>query len=853
MSPSALKSLRKSIGECWGADRGKLHRELNRLQRHNGAEAIKTLQDKIDVSQAKVSARRESLPVPQYPDELPVAAARDEIIAAIHTHQVVIVCGETGSGKTTQLPKMCMELGRGTTGLIGHTQPRRIAARSVATRIAEELDSPLGEIVGYKVRFSDRVSTNGYLKLMTDGILLAEIQHDRWLNQYDTLIIDEAHERSLNIDFLLGFLKQLLPRRPDLKIIITSATINPEIFSQHFNDAPIINVEGRSYPVEMRYAPLQSAMEENETELADAIVAQCELLIREQRGQSGDVLVFLPGERDIRECRDSLEKARAASKELRDIDVLPLFARLSATEQTRVFQRHGQRRVVLATNVAETSLTVPGIRFVIDSGLARVSRYSLRSKVQRLPIEKISQASARQRAGRCGREAPGICVRLYDEEDFQARPTFTDPEILRTNLAAVVLQMAAMRLGEIEHFPFVEKPDARLIRDGYQLLFELGGVSDSNALTKLGKKLARLPIEPRFARMLLAAGDEGCVSEILTITSALSVIDPRDRPQEKRQAADEMHGEFNDESSDFSAWLNLWAFIDVQWSNLSRSKFRKMCQSRFLSYLRIREWQDVRRQLQSLCEELKLRENSEEASYDAVHRAILSGLLGNVSNHDEKSDYRGTRNRKVRIFPGSGLFSKKPKWMVAAEISETTQLYARTVAKINIDWVEHQGAHLLKHTYSAPYWEKKRGQVGAKRKSTLYGLLVNGGKSVNYGSIDPVQSRDVFIREGLVAGQLKTAGPFYQHNLDLVDEVLTLEHKSRRRDILVSPEELVQFYNAIIPDDVYSQPTFERWRKAFEEDHPRGLFFDKSQLMRDEDVLEGIDEFPDVIEMGGAT
>lgn len=854
--------LRRRINQCFGPDRGGLHRALGKLWKGNGQPEparLSAFQALLDASVARMEQRRLSLPKPLYPAELPVVEARSEILSTIKNHQVTVICGETGSGKTTQLPKMCMELGRGVHGFIGHTQPRRIAARSVAARIAGELGSTVGGVVGFKVRFSDQVSTDSYLKLMTDGILLSEIQHDRWLNQYDTLIIDEAHERSLNIDFLLGVLKQLLVKRPDLKLIITSATIDPERFSTHFDNAPIIRVEGRTWPVETRYQPLLSSLEGSgeEPDLVDALVTGCETLIAECRGQRGDVLVFLPGERHIRECSEVLQKHQAHSKHLAGVEVLPLFARLTPAEQGRIFAQHSKRRIVLATNVAETSLTVPGIRYVIDTGLARLSRYSLRSKVQRLPIEKISRASANQRKGRCGREAPGICIRLYSEEDFNARPEFTEPEIVRTNLASVILQMAALRLGEVERFPFVEAPDGRLIRDGYQLLFELGAVNKQQALTPLGRQLAKLPLEPRFARMLFAAGEEGCVSEVLTIVSALSVLDPRDRPQDKQQAADQLHAEFNQQAagsvnSDFDAWLNLWAFIDVQWQALSRSKFRKMCQSRFLSYLRVREWQDVRRQLQRQVGALGLRENSEPAHYAAIHRSLLGGLLSNVCMKDEKRQYLGSRNRRLKIFPGSALRNKTPQWLVAADISETSQLFARTVAKVEVEWVERLAGHLLKYSYSQPRWEKRRGQVGAKQKSTLYGLVINPGKWINYGPVNAAESREIFIRDGLVAGQLSSNAGFYRHNLALIDEVLQLEHKSRRRDILVSPEELVRFYAGLIPDDVYSMPTFERWRKAFEAECPRGLYFEKASLMHtDDDVISDTD-FPNHLEIGSA-
>ena len=851
---NATRALRKQINQCFGSDRAQLHKKLNQIERSSESpeQKISELRGLIEKSKSRIELRSNEAPKIEYPTALPVVEARDTILEAIKNNQVTIICGETGSGKTTQLPKMCLELGRGTRGFIGHTQPRRIAARSVAARIAEEMKTEVGKEVGFKVRFSDQVNDDSYLKLMTDGILLTEIQSDRWLNQYDTIIIDEAHERSLNIDFLLGVLKQLLPKRRDLKLIITSATIDPERFSRHFNDAPVISVEGRTYPVEVRYQSIDGGEEEAEQNLSDTVVDNCESLIAECRGQPGDILVFLPGERHIRECADALGKSQAHSKAINGVEIVPLFARLTAAEQAKIFSSHSRRRIILSTNIAETSLTVPGIRFVVDSGMVRLSRYSLRSKVQRLPIEKISQASANQRKGRCGREGPGICVRLYTEEDFESRPLFTDPEILRTNLAAVVLQMESLKLGAVSDFPFVEKPDNRLVRDGYQLLFELGAVNEKNRLTPLGKKLTRLPIEPRLARMLFAAVEENCVMEILTIASALSVMDPRERPQEKQQAADALHAEFKDEQSDFGTWLNLWEFIDVQWQALSHSKFRKMCKARFLSYIRIREWQDVRKQLQRQVKALKLHENSEPANYAAIHRSVLSGLLANVCIKDEKNSYLGTRNRKLKIFPGSGLRKKQPKWIVAGEISETSELFARSAAKVEVEWIEKQSAHLLKYSYSQPRWEKKRGQVGAKEKSTLYGLTINPGKWINYGPKNATEAREIFIRDGLVAGQVSTNAAFYRHNLELIDEVLLLESKFRRRDILVSPDELVRFYDNIIPVDVYSLPLFERWRKAFEEANPRGLFFARSTVIEDEREPEENTDFPDQLELGSA-
>jgi len=828
--------LHRRIDQCMQADRHRLRRRVKPVSGKSSDEEIAAalLRD-IEASAALVEARVAQRPKPQYPDDLPVVQMRDEILDALAKHQVLIVCGETGSGKTTQLPKMCLEFGLGTAGYIGHTQPRRIAARSVSNRIASELGSTVGEAVGFKIRFTDQVSEKTHIKLMTDGILLAEIQRDPFLNQYDAIIIDEAHERSLNIDFLMGYLKTLLPKRRDLKLIITSATIDPERFSRHFNDAPIIHAEGRTYPVEVRYEPIETITEDGieDVDTPAAIVSACETLIKERHH---DVLVFLPGERDIRELADLLSKTASSSRVLRGVEVVPLFSRLSNSEQNRIFQKHTQPRIVLATNVAETSLTVPGIRAVVDAGVARMSRYSVRSKVQRLPIEKISQASANQRKGRCGREAPGVCIRLYSEEDFDARPEFTEPEILRTNLSSVILQMASMRLGDIESFPFVEAPESKFINDGFRTLQELAAIDKKRALTKLGRRLSRLPVDPRLGRMLLAAADEGCVSEMLIIVSALSVQDPRDRPFEKREAADNLHAEFHHEQSDFMAWLGLWTFVTVQKERLSNSQFRKMCKQRYLSPLRVMEWMEVRTQLQRLCKELKLSLNSTEASYEQVHRALLTGLLANVAVKKDKHDYLGTRNRHLAIFPGSGLFKSGPKWIMAAEIAETSKLYARQIGVVQPEWIERLAEHLLSRTYRDAHWQRKTGTVGAYEQSTLYGLIVNPKKRVNYSPINPVESRQIFIRSGLVEGGLKSSGEFYRHNLALLEEVTTLEEKSRRRDIVVDPEELVRFYDAVVPEDVCTAASFEQFREKFEKDSPRGLYFSKDLLLMEESV-----------------
>jgi ATP-dependent helicase HrpA len=816
---------------------------------------------------------------------LPVLERREEFLAALEQHQVVIVCGETGSGKTTQLPQICLQGGRAADGaLIGHTQPRRLAARSVSSRIASEMGTSVGQEVGFKIRFSDQVSAATRIKLMTDGILLAETRRDPLLKAYDTLIIDEAHERSLNIDFLLGYLKKLLPRRPDLKLVITSATIDPERFAHHFDGAPIIQAEGRAYPVEVRYAPPGLEREEGEDVasndgMPEAVVEACRELLSERQH---DVLVFFPGEREIREAADLLGKQASHDKLFRGVEILPLFSRLSNADQSRIFQAHTAPRIVLATNVAETSLTVPGIRSVVDTGLARVSRYSVRSQIQRLPVEKISQASANQRKGRCGRVAPGVCIRLYDEEDFEARPEFTEPEILRTNLAAVILQMRSMDLGAIDTFPFVEAPEPRFVNDGYRTLQELAALDIARELTPLGKRLARLPIDPRLGRMVLAAVDEGALDEVLTIVSALSVQDPRDRPFDKRQAADELHAEFNHERSDFLTWLNLWSFVTVQKEALSNSRFRKMCKQRFLAPMRILEWMDVRRQLVLLVRELKLVVNTTPAEEDNIHRALLTGLLANVATRTDKRDYLGTRNRHMEIFPGSVLFRRSekpgakpqkaatrtevkddktgnrpgskpgaPKWIMAAEIAETSRVFARSVGAISPTWIESAAEHLLQYSYRDAHWQRKSGRVSAYAQSTLYGLIINAKRRVDYARINPRECREIFIRDALVAGEIQTRAEFHRHNQALLTEVMTLEEKTRRRDIVIDPESLVRFYDSLLPEDVCTTANFETWRVEFEKTHPRGLFYSREQLLADGAGDIDNQAYPDQIEVGG--
>ncbi len=779
-----------------------------------------------------ITRRLAQLPRPTYAEDLPVNARREEIKQAIEQHQVVIICGETGSGKTTQIPKICLELRRGVHGLIGHTQPRRIAARTVAGRIAAELNSPLGQAVGYKVRFTDKISADSYIKLMTDGILLAETQGDPLLQAYDTLIIDEAHERSLNIDFLLGYLKQLLPKRPDLKLVVTSATIDAQRFSRHFNDAPVIEVSGRLYPVEIHYHPLGDEDDDSDGDVQRAIIHAADELMALG---SGDILVFLPGEREIRETAETLRKHAFHPIHSR-IEILPLFARLSVAEQERVFQPGGGRRIVLATNVAETSLTVPGIHYVIDTGLARINRYSYRNKVEQLLVEKISRASANQRAGRCGRVADGVCIRLYSEQDFQGRPEFTDPEILRSSLAAVILRMKSLKIGDVENFPFLEPPSPRMIADGYQLLAELGAVDDNRNLTVIGWCLAKFPIDPRIARMILAAKQENCLHEILIIASALSVQDPRDRPFEHQAAADEAHRRFQDERSDFMAYLKLWDFYDdLLKHKKSNKKLMAHCRELFLSYRRLREWREIHGQLHTLMAELGFRPNEVPAGYDEIHRALLPGLLGNIGFKTEKEgEYLGARGIKLAIFPGSVLKKGKAKWVVAAELVETTKLYARCVAKIDPAWLERIAGNLCKRHYFDPHWEKKRAQVVAFEQVTLYGLIIVPKRPVHYGTINPKEAREIFIRAALAAGEYNTEALFFQHNQALIQEIEELEHKTRRQDVLVDEQEIFGFYDAIIPQDITNGAAFEKWRKQAEQQNPRLLYLQREWLMRHE-------------------
>ncbi|MGH9001520.1 MAG: ATP-dependent RNA helicase HrpA, partial [Acidimicrobiia bacterium] len=748
--------------------------------------------------------RRQSPPALRYPAELPITARRDDILAAISDHQVVIVAGETGSGKSTQLPKMCLELGRGTDGLVGHTQPRRLAARTIAERIASEIGTEVGGAVGYAVRFTDRVGDATLVKVMTDGILLAEIQRDRRLRRYDTLIIDEAHERSLNIDFLLGYLRQLLPERPDLKVVVTSATIDTERFSAHFGGAPVVEVSGRTYPVEVRYRPL-----EEDTDQAEAI---CEAVAELSAESPGDILVFLSGEREIRDAADAL-----SALDLPATEILPLYARLSAAEQHRVFQPHPGRRVVLATNVAETSLTVPGIRYVIDPGTARISRYSRRTKVQRLPIEAVSQASANQRAGRCGRVAPGICLRLYSEEDFAARPEFTEPEILRTNLASVILQMEALGLGDMARFPFLDAPDARNIKDGVALLEELGALAPAERqpgkrLTTLGRRLARLPLDPRLGRMVLEAEGHGCVHEVMVITAALAIQDPRERPADQQAAADELHARFAGDESDFLAYLRLWDHLAEQQEALSSNQFRKRCRAEFLNYLRVREWQDIYGQLRQVSRSLDIPINTQPGDPGRIHLSLLAGLLSHIGVRDGTTrDYQGARGARFAIAPGSSLFKASPRWVMAAELVETNRLWARVAARIQPEWAERLGAHLVKRSYSEPHWDLERGEAMAYERVSLYGLPIVTARRIGYGRVDPAGARELFIRHALVEGEWRTHDRFVDHNRALVDEVRALEDRTRRRDLLVTDEVMVGWFDARLPGDVTSARHFDRW------------------------------------------
>nr|WP_281381522.1 ATP-dependent RNA helicase HrpA [Conexibacter arvalis] len=851
-------------------DEHRIKRRFDRLRGIHGDEArgeeLLKIATEIERAEAKVAARRLLVPQVSYPPQLPVSARKDELAEAIRDNQVVVVAGETGSGKTTQLPKICLELGRGVRGAIAHTQPRRLAARTVAERIAEELNVPLGDAVGYSVRFNDRSSEETLVRLVTDGLLLAQIQRDPLLRRYDTIIVDEAHERSLNIDFLLGCIKRILPKRPELKLIVTSATIDPQRFSAHFDDAPIVEVSGRTYPVEVRYRPLAveppegedgdgDAPEPDDRDQVDAIGDAVRELQREGRG---DVLVFLSGEREIRDTADAL-----SSRFGQRMDILPLYARLATAEQQKVFRAHSRPRVVLATNVAETSLTVPGIRYVVDPGSARISRYSARLKVQRLPIEPVSQASADQRKGRCGRTSDGICIRLYSEEQFEARPRFTDPEILRTNLASVILQMAALGLGSIEEFPFLEPPDRRQVRDGVLLLQELGalapprrsdgdgrsrelGALDGGTLTPLGRKLAQLPVDPRLGRMVLEADRLGCASEVIVIAAALSIQDPRERPTEHQAQADQSHARFKDDHSDFAAYLNLWRYVREQQRALSNSQFRKRLKREFLHYLRVREWQDLAGQLREAARSVGVKLNQQHAELPEVHRAILAGLLSHLGVKEasarRRGEYLGARGARFAIFPGSGQARRQPPWVMAAELVETSRLWGRVVARIEPEWVEPLAEHLVRRTHSEPRWEKKRAEVVATERVTLYGLPIVAARTVSYARIDPALARELFIRRALVEEEWQTRHRFFHDNRELIERIEELEHRARRRDILVGDDVLFDFYDERIPAEVVSGAHFDSWWKRARQRDPRLLTFTRELLVDRDKAAGALDE-----------
>ncbi|NQZ21719.1 MAG: ATP-dependent RNA helicase HrpA [Colwellia sp.] len=848
--------------------------------------ALRQISAHIDESISKKQIKIQNVPKITYPEGLPVSQNSEHIAKMISDNQVVIIAGETGSGKTTQIPKICLALGRGIDGMIGHTQPRRIAARTVATRIADELSTKLGDAVGYKVRFNDLVSDKSYIKLMTDGILLAEMQHDRLLRKYDTLIIDEAHERSLNIDFILGYLREILPRRPDLKVIITSATIDPERFSKHFASvtgvpAPIIEVTGRTFPVDILYRPLNAESDGEEEASSNDIISGILQAVDELGHIShGDILIFLNGEREIRDAASALEKAN-----LRHTQVLPLYSRLTVQEQNRIFKPHSGRNIVLATNVAETSLTVPGIKYVIDPGTARISRYSYRTKVQRLPIEAISQASANQRAGRCGRVSAGVCLRLYSEDDFLGRPEFTDPEILRTNLATVILQMLALDLGSIADFPFVQPPDNRNISDGVSLLEELAAIEKHDnkvVLTKTGRMLAKFPTDPRLSKMILTAIDLGCIEQIFIIVSALSIQDPRERPHEKQQAADEKHNRFKDKDSDFISLLNLWQYVEQQQKALTNSQFRNMCKKEFLAYMRIREWQDIFSQLKYALRDLNItmsrieftpttqdashnKENNKTGNEagnkdgtsnnnnDIIHQAILSGLLSHLGQLDDNREYKGARNSRFYIFPGSGVAKKSPKWLMATELVETSRLFARMVAKIDPQWIEPLAPHLIKRNYSEPHWEKKQGAVMAFEQVILYGLTIVSKRKVNFNKIEPHTCREIFIREALVNGDSTIKEPFYQKNHQLVASIEKLEQKARRKDFLVDEERLVEFYDEKLPETIICQRSFLSWWKKEKTNKAQLLDFTKDFLLNESSKVLSANDYPDVWQQGNLT
>ena len=834
MTMPSYQILEDRIDHCMLIDRFRMRRDLKKKKERE------RLARRIEKSINLAEKRASSIPEVTYPGALPVSANADRIKTAIQENQVVVIAGETGSGKTTQLPKICLEAGRGIFGTIGHTQPRRVAVRTIAHRLAEELEVTPGAEVGYQIRFQDQSTDRTLIKVMTDGVLLAETQNDRFLERYDTIIIDEAHERSLNIDFLLGYIKRILPKRPDLKVIITSATIDVDRFSRHFNSAPVIEVTGRTYPVELHYRPVDEDVDaEPVTQAILDVLAEIETMPK------GDVLVFLPGEREIRETAREIKRKGPAGYEL-----LPLYSRLGVAEQNRVFAHHKGRRIVLATNVAETSLTVPGIRYVIDPGLARISRYSIRSKVQQLPIEPVSQASANQRMGRCGRVAEGVCFRLYEEEDFEARPEFTAPEIMRTNLAAVILQMLQLKLGDISKFPFVQRPDQKQINDGYALLFELNAVDRNRHMTRLGKQLARFPVDLRFSRMLIAANQFGCLDEVLVIASGLSIQDPRERPFDQQQASDEMHKKYWDEKSDFMALVNLWDAFEAERQKLSQNQLRKHCRQNFLSFIRMREWREIHRQLLVLCKDAGLKSNKTPAEYASIHRAVLTGLLGHIGTRQGEHDYLGARSRTQFIFPGSSQFSRKPRWVVSAEIAETSRLFARTVAEIENPWIEPLAGHLVQRSYHDPEFDAARGQVVAREEVTLYGLMIVNNRKVDFGSVDIGSARELFIQQGLVDGQLKSRLKFFQQNRRLIRDIERMESKTRKKDILIESRALYDFYDSVLPQDICSELELSTFVNQSSKNADR-LRLTKEELMRREaNLSEAL--YPDTLKIGSS-
>jgi len=838
-STPTVNTVRALIPTCLIKDQHNFRAQLKKVATVNSVdlqEKLRALNDRVIKSIRQVEQRADSCPKINFPD-LPISEKRKEIAELIANNQVIILCGETGSGKTTQLPKICLELGRGFKGQIGHTQPRRLAAISVAQRIADELKSELGQAVGYKIRFQGKENQQTLVKLMTDGILLAEIKSDPFLSHYDTLILDEAHERSLNIDFLLGYMKWLLPKRPDLKLIVTSATIDPERFSKHFNGAPIINVSGRTYPVEMRYRPIGVDAEQSDQDRVQAIVNAADEL---HRDRAGDILVFLSGEREIREAAEALRKHHPPG-----YDILPLYSRLSGKEQAAIFKPHKRPRIVLATNVAETSLTVPGIRCVIDTGLARISRFSQRSKIQQLPIEPISQASANQRSGRCGREAAGICIRLFSEDDFSQRPEFTEPEILRTNLASVILQMKSLRLAEISHFPFLEPPADKMIRSGIRSLHELGALDEKEKLTQIGRRLTQFPLDPQFGRMLLAAEDFQCLEEVLTIVSALSIQDPRERPSDKAKYADEKHKAFQNESSDFLSFLILWREIQQQKKELSSNQFRKYCRENFLAYMRIKDWEDIRRQLLDLVKKNQsLKINTVEAGDDAIHQALLTGLVTRIGFKHEQSEYLGARNLKFHIHPASTLFKKQPKWLMAAEQVETTRVYGRTVASIKPEWIEKIASHLIKHTYYEPHWSKKSAQAMVHEQLLLFGLTISKGRKVPLARVEPEQAREMFIRRGLVDRDMVCHAAFFRKNEQLLGDIDYEQQKGRRVDLLIDEQALFEFYDNRLPANITSLAHLNKWIKNDKNQNSLVLTADEVSPA-DESVVDA-EQFPDM-------